>query len=234
MNVKRHAYRFRFLNSSNQRFYRMTLSNGMPFTIIGDGRRLHPHARRRSPRSTWASRSASTRSSTSRASRWARRSSCRTSSSGSRRSARAPDPNTDGTVMQFTVVAGPTVPPKALPGTLNSIATLTPDRPTRFLIQNVQSDDAGPPAAGGARRPAVPHADHGAADDRLDGGLGVHQHHAAHAQQARPPDRVPGDPSGRPFDAARYLADWKRANGEPAVHAPDVAHRSGGRTSPAR
>ena len=53
------------------------------------------------------------------------------------------DPNTDGTVMQFTVVAGPTVPPQALPGTLNSIATLTPDRPTRFLIQNVQSDDAG-------------------------------------------------------------------------------------------
>jgi hypothetical protein len=53
------------------------------------------------------------------------------------------DPNTDGTVMQFTVVGGPTVPPRALPATLNNIATLTPDRPMRFLIQNVQSDDAG-------------------------------------------------------------------------------------------
>ena len=36
MNVQRHAYRFRYLNSSNQRFYRMQLSNGMPFTIIGE------------------------------------------------------------------------------------------------------------------------------------------------------------------------------------------------------
>ena len=36
MNVQRHAYRFRFLNSSNQRFYRMQFSNGMPFKIIGE------------------------------------------------------------------------------------------------------------------------------------------------------------------------------------------------------
>jgi len=36
MNVQRHAYRFRYLNSSNQRFYRMKLSNGASFKIIGD------------------------------------------------------------------------------------------------------------------------------------------------------------------------------------------------------
>src|SRR6476619_7380005 len=48
-----------------------------------------------------------------------------------------PNPNTDGTIMQFTVVAGPSVPARALPGTLNNIATLTTDRPTRFLVQNV-------------------------------------------------------------------------------------------------
>ena len=86
----------------------------------------------------------------------------------------APNPNTDGTVMQFTVVAGPSVPPRALPGTLEhhrhadarpADALPDPERPVRR---------SGPPAAGGARRPAVPRADHGAADDRLDGGLGVH------------------------------------------------------------
>src|SRR5207237_4666944 len=53
------------------------------------------------------------------------------------------DPNTDGTVMQFTVVAGPTVPAHALPATLNTIANLTTDRPPRLLIQNVESDDEG-------------------------------------------------------------------------------------------
>ena len=35
MNVKRHLYRFRMLNSANQRFYNLSLSNGMPLRIIG-------------------------------------------------------------------------------------------------------------------------------------------------------------------------------------------------------
>src|SRR3954468_4411382 len=54
-----------------------------------------------------------------------------------------PDPNTDGTVMQFTVVDSASVPPKPIPAQLNTIADLTPNRPTRTLIQNVEQDDEG-------------------------------------------------------------------------------------------
>jgi len=54
-----------------------------------------------------------------------------------------PNPNTDGTVMQFTVTDSTAVPPASLPATLNTIATLTPNRPTRTLIQNTQNDEMG-------------------------------------------------------------------------------------------
>ena len=42
MNVQRHAYRFRFLNSSNQRFYRMTAVERHAVHDHRRGRRLHP------------------------------------------------------------------------------------------------------------------------------------------------------------------------------------------------
>ncbi|HEY7373949.1 MAG TPA: hypothetical protein VIF57_17445, partial [Polyangia bacterium] len=129
MNVQRHAYRFRFLNSSNQRFYRFQLSNGMPFTIIGeDGGYL------RSAQSV----SAFNEGVTQRVDTIIDFSNVPVGTKIVMQNVEvrqppigaAPNPNTDGTVMQFTVVAGPTVPPRALPATLNSIATLTPDRPT--------------------------------------------------------------------------------------------------------
>ena len=51
----------------------------------------------------------------------------------------APDPNTDGTVMRFTVVDSASVPPKAVPTDLgHQVPPLTPDRPRRILIQNVE------------------------------------------------------------------------------------------------
>ena len=86
---------------------------------------------RRSPQfNRSASRSASTSWSTSRTSRSGRRSSCRTPRSGARRSAPRPDPNTDGTVMRFTVVDSPSVPPQGGPGQPgHHVPTLTPDRP---------------------------------------------------------------------------------------------------------
>ena len=143
MNVQRHAYRFRFLNSANQRFYRISLSNGMPFTIIGKDGGYMRSAQTVTAFNIGVTERVDIHHRLLEHPGRARRSSCRTSSSGSPPIGAAADPNTDGTVMQFTVVAGPSVPPQALPATLNTIATLTPDRPTRFLIQNVQSDDAG-------------------------------------------------------------------------------------------
>jgi len=35
MNVSRGQYRFRLLDGSNTRFYNVSFSNGMPFTLIG-------------------------------------------------------------------------------------------------------------------------------------------------------------------------------------------------------
>ena len=107
-----------------------------------------------------------------------------------------PDPNTDGTVMQFTVVDSASVPPKPVPTNLGQqVPPLTPDRPRRLLIQNVERDDQG----------RVLQAE-------LDGQL-FHElttelptigstedwnfinTDAARPQQARPPDPVPGDRS---------------------------------------
>jgi FtsP/CotA-like multicopper oxidase with cupredoxin domain len=141
-NVKRAAYRFRILNSANQRFYDLSFSNGMPFTIIGGdgGYQEQPRVVRNvligvtervdilvdfsqfAPGTQIVMRNTA---------------------------GRFPpldntvDPNNDGIVMRFTVgnAAGPG--PRPLPAVLNDIPTLTPNRPTRTLIQNVQQDDAG-------------------------------------------------------------------------------------------
>ena len=163
MNVKRHAYRFRFLNSSNQRFYQIQLSNGMPFTIIGedggylrtraDGHRVQ-HRRHGARRHHHRLLEHPGRDEDRPAER-------RAAAAADRRGRRIPTPTARSCSSRSS--AGPTVPPQALPATLNTHrhadarpadALPDPERPVRR---------PGPPAAGGARRPAVPHADHGAA-----------------------------------------------------------------------
>src|SRR6185369_3716276 len=128
--------------SSNQRFFRMQFSNGMPFRIIGDdGGYLR----------TSQDVTAFNIGVTERVDTIIDFSNIPVGTKIVLQNVEqrqppigAPaDPNTGGTVMQFTVVAGPTAPPRPLPSTLNTSATLSTDRPTRFLVQNVQSDDAG-------------------------------------------------------------------------------------------
>jgi len=220
MNVQRHAYRFRYLNSSNQRFYRMQLSNGMPFTIIGeDGGYI------RSPQTVTAFNIGVTE----RVDTIIDFSSIPVGTKIVLQNIEqrqppigaAPNPNTDGTVMQFTVVAGPTVPARALPGTLNSIATLTPDRPTRFLVQNVQSDDAGRLLQAEldgqlfhtqtTELPTI-----GSTEDWafINTTPLTHNKHV-HLIEFQVSKR-------QAFDAARYLADWKRANGNPPFTHPTL------------
>jgi FtsP/CotA-like multicopper oxidase with cupredoxin domain len=142
MNVKRHAYRFRQLVAANQRFYRFSLSNGMPITVIGtDG------GYKRTPEVV----TSFLQGVTERVdyildfSKFAPGTKIVMLNTEQRNPpvGPAPDPNTDGIVMQFTVEGGQAIPPKPLPGTLNNIASLTPNRPTRNLIQNVESDDQG-------------------------------------------------------------------------------------------
>jgi len=220
MNVQRHAYRFRYLNSSNQRFYRLQLSNGMPFTIIGDdGGYL------RSPQTVTAFNIGVTE----RVDTIIDFSSLPVGTKVVLQNTEQvqppigpfPNPNTDGTVMQFTVVAGPSVPARALPGALNSIATLTPDRPTRFLVQNVQSDDQGRLLQAEldgqlfhtqtTELPTV-----GATEDWafINTTPLTHNKHV-HLIEFQVVKR-------QAFDNARYLADWKKANGNPPFSHPTL------------
>jgi FtsP/CotA-like multicopper oxidase with cupredoxin domain len=220
MDVKRHAYRFRILNSSNQRFDEFRLSNGMPFTVIGDdGGYL------RTPRSTTSLLVGVTE----RVdviidfSQFAPGTKIVMTNTEQLQPpvGGPPDPNNDGLVMQFTVQGGSAVRPKTLPGTLNSIATLTPDRPSRILIQNVQADDAGHILQAEldgqlfhtltTELPTV-----GSTEDWLFVNTTplTHNKHV-HLIEFQVIDRTP-------FDNARYLADWKAANGNPPFTHPTL------------
>jgi FtsP/CotA-like multicopper oxidase with cupredoxin domain len=220
MNVQRHAYRFRFLNSANQRFYRYQLSNGMPFKIIGDDGGYLRTAQTVTAFNNGVTERVDTLVDFSNVP-------VGTKIVLQNVEQRQPpigapaDPNTDGTVMQFTVVAGPTVPARALPATLNSIATLTTDRPTRFLIQNVQSDDQGRLLQAEldgqlfhtqtTELPTV-----GATEDWafINTTPLTHNKHV-HLIEFQVVKR-------QAFDATTYLADWKRANGNPPFTHPTL------------
>jgi FtsP/CotA-like multicopper oxidase with cupredoxin domain len=220
MNVKRHAYRFRMLNSSNQRFYRMRLSNGAPFTIIAsDGGYL------RGPRTVTDFQIGVTE----RVefivdfSRFAPGTKIVLQNTEQHfPPIGAPvDPNTDGTVMQFTVESGPSVSPLTLPTTLQDIPVLTANRPTRTLIQNVESDDQGRILQAEldgqlfheqtTELPTV-----GSTEDWVFVNTTplTHNKHV-HLIQFQLVER-------RNIDAARYLADWIAVNGNPPFDHPTL------------
>jgi len=218
--VKRHLYRLRVLNSANQRFYHLKFSNGMPFRVIGsDGGYL---------------RQAQTITSftlgvTERVDLLVDFSQIPAGTKVVLQNDEqhfppigAPvDPNTDGTVMQFTVQASPAVPPKPIPATLNTIATLTPNRPTRTLIQNVESDDQGRILQAEldgqlfhdetTELPTV-----GATEDWQFVNLTplTHNKHV-HLIQFQLVNR-------QNIDRARYLADWIAVNGNPPFSHPTI------------
>jgi FtsP/CotA-like multicopper oxidase with cupredoxin domain len=220
MDVKRHQYRFRILNSANQRFYRLSFSNGMPFKVIGsDGGYL------RNAQSITSFRIGVTE-------RVDILVDFEQLAPGTKVVMQnteilqppigtPPDPNTDGTMMQFTVVDSAPVSPRPLPATLNTIATLTPNRPGRTLVQNVELSPAG----------AILQAE-------LDGQL-------FHTQTTEMPaigttedwtfvNTTPLDHNKHvhliefllvervPINAAQYRADWVAVNGEPPFTHPTI------------
>jgi spore coat protein A, manganese oxidase len=142
MTVKRAMYRFRILNAANQRFYNLFFDNGMSFRIIGsDGGYLERAQTIRSVRLGVTERADILVD----FSQFAPGTQIILRND----SLRFPpieipsDPDTDGTVMRFTVDGPDVTPPSPLPATLNTIARLTPNRPMRILIQNTQTDDQG-------------------------------------------------------------------------------------------
>ena len=220
MNVDRHAYRFRILNSSNQRFDQFQFSNGMSFKVIGDdGGYL------RAPQTVTSVLVGVTE----RVdivvdfSQFAPGTKIVMQNTEQLQPpvGPAPDPNNDGLVMQFTVQAGSAVAPKTLPSTLNSIATLTPNRPTRLLIQNVQLDDSGDILQAEldgqlfhtltTELPTV-----GSTEDWMFINTTplTHNKHV-HLIEFQVIDRTP-------FNNAQYVADWKAVNGNPPFTHPTL------------
>jgi FtsP/CotA-like multicopper oxidase with cupredoxin domain len=218
--VKRHAYRFRVLNSANQRFYNLFFSNGMSFQVIGsDGGYLEqPH--------TVTSFQIGV---TERVDFVVDFSQFAPGTKIVLRNDRQHfppigepvDPNTDGTVMQFTVQGGPAVPPKPIPAVLNPIEDLVPNRPERILIQNVQSDDQGRILQAEldgqlfheetTELPTI-----GATEDWTFVNLTPLDHNKhVHLIQFLLVER-------QNIDAARYLADWIAVNGNPPFDHPTI------------
>jgi FtsP/CotA-like multicopper oxidase with cupredoxin domain len=219
-NVKRHQYRFRVLNSSNQRFYRFRFSNGMAFKVIGSDGGFLEQARSITEFQLGVTERADILVDFSQI------------PAGTKIVLQntemhfpplgpANDPNTDGTVMQFTVQSSPAVPPRALPATLNTIADLVPNRPTRTLIQNVESDDQGRILQAEldgqlfheltTELPTV-----GATEDWqfVNTTPLTHNKHV-HLIQFLLVER-------RNIDAPRYLADWIAVNGNPPFDHPTI------------
>lgn len=142
MDVKRHLYRLRILNSANQRFYTLSFSNGMSFRVIGSDGGYLEQAHTVSSVQVGVTERVDLLVDFSQLAPGTKLV-LRNTGQLQPPIGPMPNPDTDGTVMQFTVVDSPAVPPKPIPAQLNTIQELTPDRPTRILIQNVQSDDEG-------------------------------------------------------------------------------------------
>jgi len=219
MNVKRQQYRFRMLNSANQRFYHLYFSNGMSFQVIGTDGGFLPQAKTISSFTIGVTERVDFLVDFSQF------------PAGTQIILRndmqrfpplgiAADPNNDGIVMRFTVVNSTAVPPQSL-RQLNTIATLTPNRPTRTLVQNVELDETGD-----------------IIQAELDGQL-FHQDttELPTIGSTEDWDFVNTTPlthnkhvhliqfllvSRQNIDAASYLADWKVVNGNPPFSHPTL------------
>jgi FtsP/CotA-like multicopper oxidase with cupredoxin domain len=218
--VKRHLYRIRILNSSTQRFDNFRFSNGMSFRVIGTDGGYIPQARTINESLTGVTERIDLLVDFSQLAPGTRIVLQNTAQHFPPIGAPV-DPNTDGTVMQFTVEAGPSVPPKAIPATLNVIQNLVPDRPERLLIQNVESDDQGRILQAEldgqlfheltTELPTI-----GATEDWNFINLTPLDHNKhVHLIQFLVVER-------HTFDNVRYLADWIAANGNPPFAHPTI------------
>lgn len=131
--VKRRQYRFRILNGSNARFYNLTLSNGQTFTAIGSDGGYLPAAvtltalliapgERYDILVDFSGLAPGTTVI------------LQNDANAPFPSGDAPDPDTTGQIMQFTVKDVPEILPPILPATLNTIPVLTPNENKRTLV----------------------------------------------------------------------------------------------------
>lgn len=132
LKVKPQQYRFRLLNGSNDRFYNIKLSNQQSFIQIGSDGGYLPHpveltslmlppAVRADILIDFSKLTPGTKV--------IMTNDANTPFPGGT----APNPQTDGQIMQFTITNDTVIPPKKLPPVLNIIPTLTPNK-TRTLV----------------------------------------------------------------------------------------------------
>lgn len=145
LDVERRQYRFRILNGSNARFYNLKMSNGMKFIQIGtDGGFLPKTIKLDTLLLTPAERAdilvdfSQSVPGTSII--------LLNDANAPFPDGDAPDPDTVGQIMMFSVSANcsPPVKPHRLPCKLNNIPTLIPDSPERILTLNEVMGPNGP------------------------------------------------------------------------------------------
>ena len=221
LSVERRRYRFRLLNGSNDRFYHLSMSNGMTFTQIGtDGGYLNKPVELTSLLIAPAERADILIDFS-------------TAAPGEkiivRNDANTPypqggpaDPETVGQIMQFSVEDGPKKfgePP--LPARLNKILKLKPDSPERILTLNDITVSAGPieMLLSGQKwdAPITECPRVGSTEDWVIVNLmpGAHPVHL-HLIQFRIVNR-------QPFNAEAYMTEWNQKNGNlPLDHSPVI------------
>ncbi|HHW42221.1 MAG TPA: multicopper oxidase domain-containing protein [Desulfotomaculum sp.] len=147
LDVERRQYRFRVLNGSNARFYNLKMSNGMRFIQIGTDGGFLPEpveldtlliapGERADILVDFSNIAPGTSII------------LLNDANAPFPFGEAPDPNTVGQIMQFTVPVNSTEPvkPPKLPDKLNNIPTLMPDSPQRILTLNEVIGPNGPVA----------------------------------------------------------------------------------------
>ncbi|MEI5906918.1 multicopper oxidase [Bacillus spongiae] len=219
LNVERRQYRFRMLNGSNSRFYCLKLSNQQPMVQIGSDGGFLPcpvslkeillaPAERADVLIDFSKLDPGTEIIV-----W-------NDAVAPFPAGDAPDPNTVGQIMRFTVMDTKPVPPKPLPPILNDIPELIPDTPQRTFTLNVVNGKKGPLEllldgqkwdAPISETPIV-----GSTVDWVVANVSraTHPIHV-HLIQSRIVDR-------QLFDVERYLADWISLNGEPPLQHPTI------------
>ncbi|CAH2213111.1 multicopper oxidase family protein [Tepidibacter aestuarii] len=219
LNVERRQYRFRLLNGSNTRTYNLKLSNEQPFIQIGsDGGFLPfpvtlnelliaPGERADilidfsilDPETTIIMTN---------------------DANAPFPNGRAPDPDTVGQIMQFTILDTPVVPPTKLPAKLNKIPVLTPDEQKKILTLNVVR---GPNGAlellldgqtWGAPISELPIVGSTVEWEIVNLTNGAHPIHI-HLIQFQVANR-------QNFDNVAYREEWIKLNGEPPLNHPTV------------
>lgn len=217
LDVERRQYRFRILNGSNARFYNLKMSNGMSFIQIGsdggylpepvelDALLLAP-----SERADILADFSGTEPGTSIV--------LLNDAPAPFPDGFAPDENTVGQIMRFTVPAGcaPPVKPPKLPRKLNDIVALIPDTPERILTLNEVMGPNGPVAVLlNGRKWADPVSETprvGSTEDWVivNIAIGTHPIHL-HLIQFQVLSR-------QEFKAEEYRTKWEELNGMPGMN----------------